>query len=551
MERIADRIVLSASDLTDHLACTRLTALELGALGNRTVRPTPDTSDADVIRRRGEEHEALYLKQLRNEGRQVVELDCPAHGLAGLLAGEAATVAAMAAGAEVIYQGTFFDGTWRGHPDFLFRIDEPSGRWAWSYEVCDAKLARRVKAAAILQTCSYSDHVERIQGSAPHQIHVVGRDFTTRTYRLADYSAYYRRTKAALQAVVNAVPDDTYAWPVEHCAVCPWTEVCDAHRRSHDHLSVVAGIRHTQARRLTAAGIPTVTALARPVRRAPIPKIQAPVAERLHAQARLQLEQRRTGEVSYELIDPVDDESGLSLLPPPSPGDVFFDMEGDPFVADDGLEYLFGVTTIKRGRPSFQPIWAHDKTAEKQAFETFVDFVVDRQRKYPDLHVYHYAPYEPSALKRLMGAHATRESEIDALLRGGVFVDLYRVVRQGVRVSQESYGLKALEPLYMPARDGAITSAASSITAYEQWLLERDPKILDEIAGYNRLDCESTWRLRDWLEARRLETEANGVILSRPEPRPGEAPEALAQAQAETAGLVARLTAGIAQDPAA
>src|SRR5687768_6939141 len=150
-----------------------------------------------------------------------------------------------------------------------------------------------------------------------------------------------------------------------------------------------------------------------------------------------------------------------------------------------------------------------------------------------------------------MGGHATRESEIDALLRGGVFVDLYTVVRQGVRVSQESYGLKALEPLYMPARHGAITSAASSITAYEQWLLERDPKILDEIEDYNRLDCESTWRLRGWLEERRIEATGNGAVLSRPELRPGEASEALAKTQAATAALVARLTAGIAQDPAA
>jgi uncharacterized protein len=452
----------------------------------------------------------------------------------------------------VIYQGTFFDGTWRGHPDFLFRVDEPSGRWGWSYEVGDTKLARRVKAAAILQTCAYSDHVERIQGSAPQRIHVVGGDFTTRTYRLADYAAYYRRTKAALQAVVAAVPDDTYAWPVEHCKVCPWEEVCDTHRRSQDHLSLVANIRHTQGRRLTAAGISTVAALADPALRAPIPKLQAPVAHRLHAQARLQLEQRRTGDVTYELIEPVEDGLGLSLLPSPSPGDIFFDMEGDPFVADEGLEYLFGVTTIDQdGEPTFLPIWAHDKTAEKQAFEAVVDFVVDRQRTNPDLHVYHYAPYEPSALKRLMGAHATRESEIDALLRGGVFVDLYTVVRQGVRVSQESYGLKKLEPLYMAARDGAITSAASSIVAYEQWLLENDQTILDEIADYNRLDCESTWRLREWLEERRLETEAaSGVALCRPEPREGEAPEALAQAEAQTAALVARLTAGIPDDPA-
>jgi predicted RecB family nuclease len=560
MELIDHRIVLSARDLTNHLACSRLTALELGALWSGSARPAPASPDADadatVRRRRGEEHEARYLDQLRAEGWQVVELTRPerALGTGHLIAGEADTVEAMAAGADVIYQGTFFDGRWRAHPDFLFRIDQPSARWPWSYEVCDTKLARRVKAAAILQTCSYSDHVERIQGSPPNQIHVVGGDFATHSYRLADFAAYYRGVKAALEVAVDAGPDNAYAWPVAHCDVCPWAEVCDAHRRGEDHLSVVAGMRRSQARRFAGAGLSTVASLAAspPAGTAPtVPGIQAPVAERLRTQARLQVEQRRTGIVRYELVEPIEDGLGLCLLPPSSPGDIFFDMEGDPFAAEGGLEYLFGLTTIEEGHPTFRPIWAHEKAAEKAAFEAFVDLVVERQQVDPDLHVYHYGAYEPSTLKRLMGVHATREREIDALLRSGVFVDLYTVVRQGVRVSQESYSLKALEPLYMAKREGAVTSAASSIVAYEQWLLAGDPDILNQIADYNRLDCESTWRLRGWLEERRIEAATRpGVILSRPEAQAAEPSDGQAQAEAETAALAARLTAGIPSDRA-
>ncbi|MGH9022297.1 MAG: TM0106 family RecB-like putative nuclease [Acidimicrobiia bacterium] len=551
MELVDNRIVLSAGDLTSHLACSRLTALELGALRNGSIRPMPDEAEADVVRRRGDEHEVGYLERLSAQGREVVELARPEPGRGGLIAGEAATAAAMASGAEVIHHGTFFDGPWRGHPDFLFRVEEPSARWPWSYEVCDAKLARRVKAAAILQTCSYSAHVERIQGSPPNRIHVVGGDFTTRSYRMADFAAYYRRAKAALEGAVGARPDDGYTWPVEHCRVCHWAEACDARRRSEDHLSVVAGMRHNQARRFAAARISTVASLATPSRAAPVPGVQGLVAGRLRSQARLQLEQRRSGVVRHELVEPVEPGLGLCLLPPPSAGDVFFDMEGDPFAAADGLEYLFGVTIIEAGEPVFRPIWAHDKATEKLALEAFVDFVVERQRAYPDLHVYHYAPYEPSALKRLMGTHGTREAEIDALLRGGVFVDLYTVVRQGVRVSQESYSLKALEPLYMAKRDGAVTSAASSIVAYERWLLEGDDQVLTEIADYNRLDCESTWRLREWLEKRRIEAEVRrGMVLARPEPRVGEASDGQVEAEAESAALVARLTSGIPEDPA-
>jgi uncharacterized protein len=359
--------------------------------------------------------------------------------------------------------------------------------------------------------------------------------------------------KAAFEDDVAAGLDEAYTWPVSHCGICRWEEVCEQCRRADDHLSIVAGMRRTQAAKFAAAGMPTLAALARPRRRrVPVAGVPDPVAARLGAQARLQLEQRTTGEVTYELVEPVEEALGLCLLPPPSAGDVFFDMEGDPFAADDGLEYLFGLTTVDNGKPEFLPIWAHDKAAEKRAFEAFVDLVVDRQRAWPDLHIYHYGSYEPSTLKRLMSAHGTREREIDALLRGGVFVDLYTVVRQGVRVSQESYGLKALEPLYMAKRAGDITSADSSIVAYEEWLHGADPGVLDAIAAYNRLDCESTWRLREWLEERRIEAEARtGAALARPEARDGAAPEGQAEAEAETAGLVARLTAPVPDDPAA
>ena len=179
-------------------------------------------------------------------------------------------------------------------------------------------------------------------------------------------------------------------------------------------------------------------------------------------------------------------------------------MEGDPLVQDGGLEYLFGVVEVQTdGSRTYHAFWAHDRTEEKQAFEAFVDFAMDRLARNPNLHIYHYAQYAPNALKRLMGSHATRESEIDQLLRGEVFVDLYRVVRQGVRVSQESYSLKQLEPLYMPMRVGAIKDGGDSIVAYERWLDCGEQATLDAIAAYNQEDCISTWQLRAWLEPQR------------------------------------------------
>ena len=138
------------------------------------------------------------------------------------------------------------------------------------------------------------------------------------------------------------------------------------------------------------------------------------------------------------------------------------------------------------------------------------------------MHVYHYAPYEPTALKRLMGRHATREDEVDRLLRGGILVDLFRAVRQGLRASVESYSIKRIEPLYDFVREVPLRDAGSSIVAFEEWLQLGDgdrpsSDILDEIADYNSDDVRSTLALRDWLEKLRQElAAATGQGVPRP-----------------------------------
>ena len=226
--------------------------------------------------------------------------------------------------------------------------------------------------------------------------------------------------------------------------------------------------------------------------------------ERLRHQAELQVRNDGLPPYLYELLppeppDPLDPDGawpqrGWAALPEPSPGDLFFDMEGDPYALDDehgsGLEYLFGVVELDAdGAPHYRSFWAHSRAEEKTAFEDFVDYVMKRRADYPDLHVYHYAPYEPSAMKRLMGEHHTRESEIDELLRGEVFVDLYAVVRSAVRIGSESYSLKQVEKLYMQRPAGEVMDGGGSIVAYEQYLEHGEQQTLDEIEEYNEDDC--------------------------------------------------------------
>ncbi|MGH2519046.1 MAG: TM0106 family RecB-like putative nuclease, partial [Chloroflexota bacterium] len=280
-----------------------------------------------------------------------------------------------------------------------------------------------------------------------------------------------------------------------------------------------------------------------------VERIGDPTLRRLRAQARLQLQQRQSEQVHFEILPPDGPDRGLCALPVPDEGDLFFDMEGDPWPSDDGLEYLFGVVELVGQEPLYRAFWAHNAAQERRAFEAFIDLAMERLATHPGLHIYHYAPYEPDRVKRLMGRYGTRENEVDSLLRGGVFVDLYRVVRQGIRISQESYSIKKLEPLYMEARQTAVKEGGSSIVAYEEWIETGQSTILRDIADYNRDDCISTWRLRNWLEDRRLDAQVSCGELARPGPRSADPSRSQHEQETQTADLVAALTAGVPDDP--
>ncbi len=561
MEQVDGRTIVSASDLVAHLACSYVTTLDAEAASGLRPRPAGDDPELEVLRRRGFEHEAAYLAELGEAGLDVVEIPDdhggPAAGrVEALRRAEARTVAAMEAAADVVYQATFLDERgavlWRGHADFLRRVPGPTALGAYGYEPVDTKLARHVRPSAVLQLCHYAEQVERLQGAPPDRVHVVLGGHDEESVRLAEVAAYYRAARARfLSALGEHAPG--YPVPVEHCAVCPWLPVCEERWEADDHLCRVAGLGREQVRKLTAAGIATLGALAGSPPGLRVRGMTDATVGRLQVQARLQ-HRRRPGEPPpVELIRGVEPGRGLSALPPPDPGDVFYDIEGDPFVGDAGIEYLHGVGWLDGGSFTFRAFWGHTPAEERRAFEGLIDLLVERRRRFPGMHVYHYANYEPHALGKLMGRYGTREAELDDLLRGQVFVDLYRVVRQGLVVGSASYSLKKLEPLYMPARAEAITDAASSIVEYERWLQTGDRRILADIEAYNRTDVESTRLLRDWLEARRADLVRSGETVDRPEIRavePSPAPSS-DEADGDPDELVARLLDGRVDPPGA
>jgi uncharacterized protein len=496
--------VFSPSDLHAFLACPHLFALEF----RRRQRGEPRaarSAEADLVARRGEAHERAQLAAFRAMGSEVVEVVLDADWNWARAAAD--TLAAMRAGADVVYQAVLVDAQWRGVADFLVRTDTPSAFGGWSYEAWDTKLARRSRPYFLLQLCFYSAQVGRHQDGAPDWMKVVLGDGRVEAYRFGDFSAYAQRLWRRLEATAAELPD-TYPHPVAHCALCHHAAACESVRERDDHLSLIAGIRREQVERLGQVGIASVAALAT-APQLPAVRIGARTLEALRHQARLQHGHRATGTHRFELLPP-EEARGLELLPRPDPGDVFFDMEGYPyFEIGGGLEYLFGAVMVDTGRPRFCAFQAGTRGEERAAFEQFIDMLVARLRRFPALHVYHYAHYEPTALKRLAMQHGTRETELDALLRRETFVDLYQVVRQALRISHPSYSIKAVRQFFMPeAGHGAVTGGGESIVAFERWLATGDPDILAEIARYNKEDCVSTWRLRDWLLERRDEAVA-------------------------------------------
>jgi uncharacterized protein len=551
-------LVVAATDLVGFLECDHLTGLEQARIRGEIEKPYRTDPELELLRMKGYEHEQLYRERLDAAGRVVADVPHrDPRTLEELRAAAAETADLMNGGADVIFQATFFDGRWRGHADFLLRTERPSDLGAWAYDIADTKLARHVKTSAILQLCVYADLLERVQGVAPERVVVVTGDGREHPHRLADYAAYYRRAKAQFSArVFGGEPlPQTYPDPVDHCRVCDWWTVCMDRRRDDDHLSLVAGMTRQATERLAADGLRTVQALGDAPLARRVPEVQPRTYTRLHEQARLQLRGRRERGLVHELIppDPELPGRGLAALPAPSALDVFLDIEADPWAADGGLEYLLGVLTIDTGEPAYRPLWGHDPGGEKGAFEAFIDLVMERLRRNSSMHLYHYGGYESGALKRLMSRHATREDELDELLRGGVLVDLYEVVRHAVRASVESYSIKQVEKFYMPEREGPVTRAGFSVVQYETWLESGEQHLLDELAAYNRDDCLSTFLLRGWLEDRRIE--ATPLFPDRIVPRPavqdGAPTEELAAQQAETAGRVWRLRDGVPDDPTA
>jgi hypothetical protein len=192
---------------------------------------------------------------------------------------------------------------------------------------------------------------------------------------------------------------------------------------------------------------------------------------------------------------------GFPALPAPDDGDLFLDYEGHPFWhADAGLFFLFGfITRDEGGAWVYEARWAHDREDEARLTKGFIDDLVGRQARHPDMHVYHYNHTERSSLERLAADHGVEKIALARLVETGLFIDLLPVVTNSMQVGVESYGLKHIELLAGFERSHDIDKGAGAVVEYEAWMGDQDPGRLTRIARYNEDDVRATLALRDWL----------------------------------------------------
>ncbi|QMT59466.1 helicase [Legionella sp. PC997] len=502
----SNQLVFSPSDLTQFMESPFVSWIEHLAVVHPNLLPPPDESDKliDVLQYLGHQHELELLAFFEKQGLSVANLFQHPNSYE-------ATLTAMKDGIEVIYQAHLQLLPFQGYADFLIKTTGKSRFGEYNYEVLDTKLARSVKPGFLLQLCCYAEMLEAMQGCRTEYLTVVLGNKEQKRFRTADFFYYYQNLKHQFLLAQQNFDPTACPDPAASKSWGRWSTYAEELLINADHLIQVATITAAQIKKLYSAGIKTMTALAH-AECSWVKGIKPDRFARLQAQAKIQKKSMGKDSPLYKILPHVPGhKQGLALLPFGSSHDVFFDIEGFP-LEDGGLEYLWGVAYFDdQGQRQYKDFWAHNSEQEKESFQAFIKWVFQRWKEDPQMHIYHYANYEVSACRRLMGRYGVCEEEVDQLLRNEVFVDLYKIVKASLIIGEPRYSIKNVEHLYRSKRDTEVGSGGDSVVVYEQWRENSDgenwqtSKILNDIRDYNIDDCYSTLELVDWLRARQQE----------------------------------------------
>ena len=534
---------VSATKVVQFSGCKHSVSLDLLAEKDSSYKRNAKDETLDLIAAQGVEFEKQYLNFLKRD-YSVIEIP----DTKGVVTDEVVnlTLDSMRAGVDFIYQAALFSNGEYGVADFLRKTNKPSKLGNFSYEILDTKLKSKLDPKYVFQLVFYSDILYNIQGFKPQYSYLIlkNRDFndiksfTEEKILLSDVEDYARNMKSRLEDFIKS-PPETKALPCSACDMCEWSNHCKNEWESNDSLVLIPGITADQIKKIEHKFQdlnidPTVENIANFDQK--IDNLNIETQKQIIQHAKLQVIKRQTNKSNFVSLK-LEEGRGLNLLPEPQEGDMFYDIEGNPYHEEQGvmgLEYLNGIwftesdhtflshfpetlaysSTIGKypeqiisdsRHGKFLAIWAHSRDEEKIALIKLFDFFEKRIAKYPLARIYHYAPYEITALKKLVQIHRYGEAQLDNWLREGRFVDLYKVVKGALNHSETAYSIKNMEAFYLDksVREGDVKNGGESIIAYENWKANQDlpeyQHVIDGIRDYNKIDCESTMLLRDWL----------------------------------------------------
>ena len=260
---------LSPSDVTAFLACEHLTTLSLAAAAASSRGRTSTNEQAELIFRKGDEHERAYLESSRAASRRRPR-DRVRAGSTGTRR-RRATLQAMRDGRRRRLPGRLRDGGWRGVADFLLRVESrPSsapGATRRSTRSSRAREAGVHPPALLLQRAARRG----CRGASRSEIHVLlgSGEQASRSGRRSSAPTTGACARGSSEFVAD--PPATEPYPIDHCGICDFKPLCDAHWDESTTSRASPASAGRRSRSSTAAGITTLAGARRARRAEPAP----------------------------------------------------------------------------------------------------------------------------------------------------------------------------------------------------------------------------------------------------------------------------------------